>query len=86
MTDGHDGGGSCYNPGDDRDRCHTITISDPNSNPKPRSSPGSQNRYLTRSLTSSFFCPTFFTAAILLASGFGFTSFCLWRLSCHKTF
>ena len=33
----------------------------------------------TRSPTSPFFCPTFFTAAILLASGFGFTSFCLWR-------
>ena len=28
----------------------------------------------TRSPTSLFFCPTFFTAAILLASDFGFTS------------
>ena len=37
----------------------------------------SQNRYSTRSPISPFFCPTFFTAAILLASGFRFTSFCL---------
>ena len=36
--------------------------------------PRSQYRYSTRSPTSPFFCPTFFTAAILLASGFGFTT------------
>ena len=40
---------------------------------------GPQNKYSTRTPTSPFFCPTFCTAAILLASGFGFTSFCLWR-------
>ena len=34
-----------------------------------------QNRYSTRSSTPPFFCPTFFTAAILLGSGFGFTIF-----------
>ena len=46
-----------------------------------------QNIYSTRSPTSPFFCPTFFTAAILLASGFGFTSFCVCGdLSCHKAF
>ena len=41
--------------------------------------PQSQNRFSTGSPTSPFFCPTFFTPAILLGSGFGFTSFCLWR-------
>ena len=36
--------------------------------------PGSQNKYSTRSPTSPFFRPTFFTAPILLASGFDFTA------------
>ena len=44
-----------------------------------------QNRYSTRSPTSPFFCPTFFTAAILLASGFGSTSFCLWRFELSQS-
>ena len=45
----------------------------------------SQNRYSTRSPTY-FFCPTFFTAAILLASGFGSFLFVCGDLSCHKAF
>ena len=32
-----------------------------------------------------FFVPFFFTAAILLASGFGFTSFCLWRFDLSQS-
>ena len=45
----------------------------------------SQNKYSTRSPTSPFFCHTFFTAAILLASSFGFTSFCLWRFELSQS-
>ena len=48
-------------------------------------SSSAQNRYSTRSPTSPFFCPTFFTAAILLASGFGFTSFCLCRFELSQS-
>ena len=32
-----------------------------------------------------FFCPSFFTIAILLASGLGFTSFCLWRFELSQS-